>query len=107
LLVVFSVSTEVVRTSSQPQSGRQLERREIARRLERMGGQHLILVPPSIRGVAYNGADLEGAPVLWARQIDAASDAALLRHYARRKVWQLVVSNGSLAARPSSGTPQM
>jgi hypothetical protein len=65
-----------------------------------MEGQHLILVPPSVLGIVYNGADLEGAPVLWARQIDPASDAALLRHYARRRVWQLVVTNGNLAVQP-------
>ena len=111
LLVVFSASTAVVvGMSHQPEIARQREqwerdRREIARRLERMGGQHLILVAPSIPGIVYNGADLEGSPVLWARQIDATSDAALLHHYARRKAWLLVASNGRLAVRPLSSSP--
>ncbi|MGN6182583.1 MAG: hypothetical protein ACTHQM_02900, partial [Thermoanaerobaculia bacterium] len=59
-------------------------------------GHHLILVPASLHFMTWNGADLENAPVLWAREIDAQSDAALLRHYANREVWRLAARDGRL-----------
>ena len=62
--------------------------------LERRGGKHLVLVqynPEHLfhNGIVYNGADLDGAPVVWARSLDPASDKALEDYYADREVWSL------------------
>lgn len=69
-------------------------RAELMRSLH--SGRHLILVPASLHFMTWNGADLENAPVLWAREIDAQSDAALLRHYTNREVWRLAARDGRL-----------
>ncbi len=37
----------------------------------------------------YNGADLENAPILWARDMGAAKNRELLEHYANRHIWRL------------------
>ena len=37
----------------------------------------------------YNGADIDGSKVVWAREMDPASDAELLRYYKDREVWLL------------------
>ncbi len=101
LIVIAGLSAAFIRqTMQRPQPPIQVERRAVERRLASMGGEHLVLVPPSIHFVVYNGADLEHAPVLFAREPDASDQAAMLRHYAARHVWKLVTSNGHLAAIP-------
>jgi hypothetical protein len=35
----------------------------------------------------YNRADIDASKVIWARDMDAASNAELIRHYGDRKVW--------------------
>ncbi len=35
----------------------------------------------------YNHADIDGSKVVWAREIDAASDARLLKYFSDREVW--------------------
>lgn len=62
--------------------------------LRRAGGRHLVFVryapghSPHLEWV-FNGADLAGAPVLWARSMGATADAALARHEAGRSAWLL------------------
>lgn len=70
------------------------QRAEIAGRLERDGGRHLVLVRYRPwhdwhKEWVYNGADLEHAPVLWARWHQSARLQEFLAHYADRKVWLL------------------
>jgi hypothetical protein len=64
----------------------------ILRKLRPLAGKHLIFVrygpthnfhSPAI----YNDADIDASPVVWARELDPASDAALRRHYRNRRVW--------------------
>jgi hypothetical protein len=62
--------------------------------LKQLGGRHLVIVryaPDHVphQDWVYNGADLEGAPVVWAREMDPARTARLLQHYAGRRVWLL------------------
>jgi hypothetical protein len=72
------------------QEGR--ERQNILRQLEAIPGQHLVLTrytlthDPGDEWV-YNGADIDGARVVWAREMDPASNQALLRHFQTRQVW--------------------
>ena len=35
----------------------------------------------------YNRADIDGSKVIWARAMDVASDAELIRYYSKRKAW--------------------
>jgi hypothetical protein len=76
-------------------------RQEIARTLEDSGGKHLILVRygpgnPAWVKLAYNGADIDGAAVVWASETlrgDADPDPArireLLDYFDDRRVWLL------------------
>jgi hypothetical protein len=37
----------------------------------------------------YNEADIDGARVVWAREMGPAEDAALLGHFSDRRVWRV------------------
>ena len=37
----------------------------------------------------YNGADLDGSKILWARELDTASNLELLHYYSNRQAWLL------------------
>jgi hypothetical protein len=60
--------------------------------LEARGGKHLIVVryapdhDPHLEWV-YNEPDIDAAPVVWAREMDPASNARLLAYFADRKAW--------------------
>ena len=60
--------------------------------LQEIGGKHLVFVRYSPHhsfhyGTVFNDADLDRAPVVWARQLDPASDKALARYFSHRDVW--------------------
>lgn len=63
--------------------------------LRRRGGRHLVFVryspdhSPHLDWV-FNGADLAGTPVLWARSMGPAADRELARHESGRTVWLLL-----------------
>jgi len=69
-------------------------RAELAEQLRREGGRHLIVVRyardhnPQLEWV-YNDADLDRAPVLWAREMDPAQNRRLLDSFHDRKAWLL------------------
>jgi hypothetical protein len=57
-------------------------------------GRHFVLVDYGPRHHAnaewvYNGADVDGAPVVWARSLGDASDAEFAQYFADRKGWRL------------------
>ncbi len=61
-------------------------------RLKEQGGKHLVLVRYGPRhifhyGVVFNDADIDRSPVVWARELDPASNQALLDYYRDRDVW--------------------
>lgn len=62
--------------------------------LEATPGTHLVLVRYAPDHYpknewTYNGADLEGAKVVWARARDPVGVSLLLRHYRYRTVWEV------------------
>ncbi|HSH69897.1 MAG TPA: hypothetical protein VK997_08260, partial [Deferrisomatales bacterium] len=71
-----------------------LRRVEIQRQLEQSGGRHLVLVTArsdhfgSQQWVA-NGADIDGSPVVWARDLGPGNNGPLLDHFAGRELWLL------------------
>jgi hypothetical protein len=81
------------------------ERPRLLAQLERIPGDHLILVHyRSDHKVdeewVYNRADIEHARVIWAREFGGAADNDLLTRYKARHIWRL---DGD--ARPPSLTP--
>jgi hypothetical protein len=68
-------------------------RAAIAEKLQHTPGKHLILVRyendnHNIHDEwVYNGADLDGAKVLWARELDAGQNAKLFAYYHDRRIW--------------------
>ncbi len=69
-----------------------LRRARILHQLERSGGKHLIIVrynPWHNVGDewVYNGANIDGSPVVWARELDRASNQKLIQYFNDRQVW--------------------
>lgn len=67
-------------------------RAAIADKLKHTPGQHLVMVRYSedhnIHDEwVFNGADLDGAKVLWARELDPDQNAKLFAYYRNRKIW--------------------
>lgn len=82
--------TPVVGGSGMPFDGG--NRAAILRRLESDGGRHLLLVrytrthDPGDEWV-YNGADIDGEQVVWAREMDPLSNRKLMAYYRGRTAW--------------------
>jgi hypothetical protein len=67
-------------------------REALQKRLEHLAGKHLIIVryeaDHNIHDEwVFNGADIEGAKVLWARELDPEQNAALVRYFHERSIW--------------------
>lgn len=77
-----------------PTPGFHSDRARIAAELESTDGQHLVLVRyseshnPASEWV-YNGADLDGSKVVWARDRGEVHNQALLESFRGRKLWRL------------------
>ncbi len=66
----------------------------IVRQLEALPGRHLVLVRYSadhdvFQEWVYNRADIDAARIVWAREMGAAEDAALIRYFHDRRIWLL------------------
>jgi hypothetical protein len=70
-----------------PDGGMEPKRVKIAQSLIARGGKHLIIVASDVFDAVYNGADLDGAPVVWARDLGADADAKLRAYYRDRTAW--------------------
>jgi hypothetical protein len=81
-----------------------LGRSSVLRELDQTGSGQLVLVKytsthgrddtsrdkhPRVDEWVYNGADIDGAHVVWARDMGAAKNAELLQYYKNRTVWLL------------------
>jgi len=69
-----------------------VERARVAARLDREPGAQLAIVRyrPShnpFEEWVYNTASIDAAHVVWARELDEASNRELLRYYSKRRVW--------------------
>jgi len=70
------------------------DRAAVQRRLEQEPGRHLVLVryepnhPATIEWV-YNASRIDEAKVVWAHDMDPATNERLLAYYAGRRVWRL------------------
>jgi hypothetical protein len=75
-------------------SDRGLERAHLLAHLERMPGQHLVVVrygpaydPGRRIEWVYNAADIDRAKVVWAREMGDAENVRLLEYYRNRHPW--------------------
>jgi hypothetical protein len=69
-------------------------REEVQRGLLQSGGRHLVIVRYGARHSVhqewvYNGADVDRAAVVWAREISPARSDELLAYFSNRKAWLL------------------
>lgn len=85
-------------------------RSEILRKLETGGGRHLVLVryrldhDPGDEWV-YNSANIDSAPVVWARELDSRSNAKLQGYLHDRKVWLVQPDAPSISLIPYEQAP--
>jgi len=89
LIVFFANAGLMWIAASTPDASYETKRQRIAETVLAKGGKHLIVVAPEVREMVFNGADLEGAPVVWARELDPASNAKLIAYYSDRTIWRL------------------
>ena len=76
-----------------------VERTGTVHSLKMVPGQHLVLVSYAARHDTnaewvYNGSDIDGARVVWARDMDEANNQELVRYFPKRQVWKLAVKDG-------------
>jgi hypothetical protein len=67
-------------------------RAQVEARLEQQPGGQLVIVRyspshDSLDEWVYNAADIDRSKVVWAREMDAANNVALMQYYKDRKVW--------------------
>ncbi len=69
-----------------------VERAKLLERLEHTSGKQLAIVRYTsdhnpLDEWVYNSADIDSSKVIWAREMDTASNDELIRYYGDRKVW--------------------
>jgi len=114
LVLVIDVSQFAATGYGDPMGwgGGGLQRRvEIQKKLEQIPGKHLVIVNyDQTHNVhddwVYNGADIDGAKVLWARDLDPEQNAKLVNYFKDRTVWTVEVSAESASlARYTENSP--
>ena len=96
LLLLLDTATHVARRECDPlwwTCKGDVSRQVIEDRLSHMPGKHLIVVryDPENHNIhdewVYNGAEIDNAKVLWARELDPAQNARLLAYFKDRQIW--------------------
>ena len=77
----------------------------IQHKLEAMTGKHLVMVrygdDHNIHDDwVYNGAELDSAKLIWAREIDPEQDSKLFDYFRDRKVWLVTPDTDNTALKP-------
>jgi hypothetical protein len=87
-----SSRSEFLRTWSSPR-WINLSRARVSEELEQSSGKHLVLVrykadhEVMFNEWVYNDADIDGAKVVWAREMSAPQNRVLLNYFKDRRVW--------------------
>lgn len=87
------------------------DRPAIAKQLEVTPGNDLVIATYAAQHNeheewVYNGADLDGAPIVWARDLGPAKNRRLLEYYAGRNIWRLYADEHPPRLEPYGTTPQ-
>jgi hypothetical protein len=102
VITVASFAVAIMQQMRVQPSGWQFKRAHILRQLTQDGGHHLVIVrygsqhSPGAEWV-YNEADIDSAPVVWAREMDMAQTRKLLEYFKDRHVWLAEVDNDTMA----------
>jgi hypothetical protein len=79
----------------------QFRRQVLQQQIEQNPGKHLLLVRYNNHNPheewVYNGADLEGSRIVWAREMGEEINRRLLAHYTDRVVWLVEPDNQARA----------
>ena len=94
-MVALRVGAVLLHTQIEPAWPRgNLQRAEIVRELENTPGEHLVLVRYSAQHdvdaeYVYNAANIDGAKVVWARDMGTTANQELINYFGNRKLWLL------------------
>jgi hypothetical protein len=94
-MIALRVSAVVAHAQIEPEWPRgNLERPQIIRELDRIPGDHLVLVRYGPRHDVdwewvYNAADIDRARIVWARDMGEKDNRELVRYFHGRHVWLL------------------
>src|SRR5262249_54761217 len=74
-------------------------------KLEALPGKHLVVVRYSNdhnvhQEWVFNGADIEGSKIVWARELDGAQNQKLIQHFRDRTVWVIEADKFMSPPRP-------
>jgi hypothetical protein len=106
--LIISFALRIYSKSNIPEDKRwAYQRQEILRKLDASNQGHLIYVryTPShdpLREWVFNGPDLNGEKVIWARQMSRDSDRALIKAFSDRIIW-ILEPDTSVQLRPYDG----
>ena len=85
------------------------ERPQLIQKLQRLGGQHLVIVHYSPQHDihdewVYNRADIDASDVVWAQDMGTERNRELLAYYPGRKVWLLEPDRAPVEIAPYAGS---
>jgi hypothetical protein len=114
LLLFLNTATHVARRECDPlwwTCKGDVSRQVIQDRLSQTPGKHLIVVryDPDNHNIhdewVYNGAEIDTAKVLWARELDPAQNARLLAYFKGRQIWLVEPDTDNTELIPYSPPP--
>jgi hypothetical protein len=97
LLAVLAILMSIYETNRQDHSlAWRVQRAKLLAQWKKEGGQHLVIVSYSPKGVVhppweYNEADIDEAQVIWAREVDTVQNCKLLEYFKNRHLWFLEI----------------
>jgi hypothetical protein len=85
-----------------------VDRARVLDQLTKTDGRHLVIVRYAPdhdidREWVYNRADIDRAKVVWAREMDPASDRQLVEYFRGRHIWLLEPDRKPVSLRPWNG----
>jgi len=113
VLLVLSTCVSVARRSCDPlwwTCTGDPSRVAVRKQLEATAGKHLIVVRYSddhnIHDEwVYNGADIDGSKVIWARELDADQNAKLFAYFKDRQIWLVEPDTDNTEVKPYTPPP--
>jgi hypothetical protein len=76
-------------------------RTEVQKRLEKMGGRHVVFVRYGAHHNfdhewVYNSADIDASPVVWCRIMGPNDDREVVKYYKDRQIWVVDADSDSI-----------
>jgi hypothetical protein len=105
-MILLRVTAVAARAPIEPAWPRgNLERAAIARQLQDLAGQHLVIVRYGSdhdldREWVYNAANIDDSKIVWARDMSDVDNEELLQYFHNRHVWRLDADQSSPRLEP-------